>query len=355
MLGCALRKKLSLSVRLLRALAVVLSTLGLVTLTLTAEKASAATPPIGLGTASSYAVLAGSTITNTGPSVLNGDLGLSPGSAVTGFPPGLVNGASHTADGAAIQAQSDLTVAFVDAAGRTPETVVATELGGNTFLPGIYVGATLGLTGSMTLDAGGDPDAVFLFKSNSTLITASDSSVLLIGGADSCNVFWLVNSSATLGSGTDFVGTILALTSITAGSGADVDGRLLARNGAVTLDDNVITRPLCEALPPGTTTSTTIDPGSSTTIDPGTTTSSSTTIDPGTTTTTIDSGSPTTTTDLPSITLSRNDQPTPDRSTGTATRLARTGSDLGTAVGLGLLTLGCGSGILALRRRSFLR
>ena len=127
---------------------------------------------------------------------------------------------------------------------------MATELGGTTLLPGVYTGATLGITGTLTLDAGGDAAAVFIIKTDSTLITATDSAVNLINGANPCNVFWQVSSSATLGTRTAFQGTILAFTSISADMGATVEGRLLARNGAVTLDNNVINRPECAVVSP---------------------------------------------------------------------------------------------------------
>lgn len=270
-----------MSARILRFVALTFAAVGIGVLTLTATggRAGAATPPVGLGTATSYAVLAGSTITNTGPTTVQGDIGLSPGSAITGFPPGTASGATHAADAEALQAKSDLVTAYDDAAGRTPATSVATELGGTTLLPGTYVGATLGLTGALTLDAGGDPHAVFLIKSESTLITATDSSVLLINGADPCNVYWQVSSSATLGTRTSFMGTVMALTSITANNGATVVGSLLARNGAVTLDNNVITRPIC-ALPPTTTTTSPDSTSTTTTTTPGGT---STTVAPTTT------------------------------------------------------------------------
>jgi hypothetical protein len=216
--------------------------------------AQSAQAPVGLGTAGSFAVLAGSTVTNTGPSVISGDVGVSPGSAITGFPPGIVvNGVFHAADAVAAQAQADLTTAYNDAAGRSPVTAVGPELGGLTLAPGVYGGGTLELTGTLTLDAEGDPEAVFIFQAASTLITASSSSVDLINGADPCNVFWQVGSSATLGTDSDFVGTVMALTSITAETGATVEGRLLARNGAVTLDTNRITRPECDTTTPPTT------------------------------------------------------------------------------------------------------
>jgi len=222
--------------------------------------AQSAQAPVGLGTADDFAVLAGSTVTNTGPSVISGDVGVSPGSAIVGFPPGIVvNGVFHAADAVAAQAQADLTTAYNDAAGRSPVTAVGPELGGLTLAPGVYGGGTLQVTGTLTLDAQGDPDAVFIFQAASTLITASASDISLINGADVCNVFWQVGSSATLGTGSDFVGSILALTSITAQTGADVEGRLLARNGAVTLDTNTITAPECEDTPP--TTPPTTPPG----------------------------------------------------------------------------------------------
>ena len=198
-----------------------------------ANVAVAQVAPVGLGTAASFAVLGGQTVTNTGPSLLNGDLGVSPGNTAPGFPPGIVNGAVHLGDAVALQAQTDLTTAYNDAANR-PFTNVAVELGGTTLLPGVYRSPTLQITGTLTLNAQGNPNAVFIFQAGSTLITASNSRVLLINGAQPCNVYWQVGSSATLGVGTTFVGTVMALTSITANTGATVQGRLLARNGSTT-------------------------------------------------------------------------------------------------------------------------
>jgi Ice-binding-like/Bacterial Ig-like domain len=198
-------------------------------------------PPVALCPfIGSFSVLAGSTVTNTGSTVISGDVGVSPGTAVTGFPPGLASGI-HSADGAASGAQTALTTAYLDAEGRSGATSVAGDLVGLTLGPGVYKStSSLGLTGDLTLDAHGDPDAVFIFQISSTLITGSGSHVILANGAKACNVFWQVGSSATLGTNSVFKGNIMALTSITLTTGADLDGRALARNGAVTLDTNTI-------------------------------------------------------------------------------------------------------------------
>ncbi len=228
-------------------------------LAFTIPAAFAAQAPVGLGTAASFAVLAGSTITNTGPSVISGSVGLSPGTAITGFPPGtVINGTEHAADAVALQAQSDLTTAYNSAAGRTPVTVESNpDLGGDNLAPGVYKGtSTLSLTGTVTLNGENDANSVFIFLAGSTLITASSSTVSLINGASWCNVFWQVGSSATLGTGSTFVGTVMALTSGTLNTGATVMGRMLARNGAVTLDDNVFTQPACTTSSSTTTTTT---------------------------------------------------------------------------------------------------
>ena len=215
--------------------------------------ASAAGVTVGLGTASSYAVLAGTTVTNTGPSTVAGDLGLSPGTAVTGFPPGVVSGgAIHAADAAAGSAQADLTSAFNDAAGRASTGAITADLAGQTLVPGVYTGGALALNGTLTLDGQGDAGAVFVFQAASSLITGSASRVTLVNGAAACNVFWQVTSSATIGTSSVFVGTVLALTSISAQTNASIDGRLLARNGQVSLDSNTFTRPSCSATTGGT-------------------------------------------------------------------------------------------------------
>ncbi|SNT60796.1 Ig-like domain (group 3) [Streptosporangium subroseum] len=244
--------------RLATALTCMLATGIVVT---TPHTASAVAAPVPLGAATNFAVLAASTVTNTGPSIITGDLGVSPGTAVTGFPPGVVIGGTvHSNDAAAIAAQAALTTAYNNAAGQPADATIPTELGGTTRTPGVYNSAagTFGITGNLTLNAQGNPNAIFIFKAASTLITASGSTVTLIGGAQACNVFWQVGSSATLGTNSSFVGTILAQASITATTGVTVNGRLLARTAAVTLDTNTVTRPLCQVPPPGTTTMTLI-------------------------------------------------------------------------------------------------
>jgi hypothetical protein len=216
-----------------------------------ASQAQAASVP--LGTADSFAVLGGSSVTNTGPSVISGDLGVSPGTPVSGFPPGSVTaGAVHAADAVALQAKNDLVTAYNDAAGRGSTATISADLAGSTLTPGVYTSASsLGLSGALTLDARGDPSATFVFQAGSTLNAGSGSRVLLIGGAQACNVFWQVGSSATIGTTSTFVGNIMALTSISLTTGATLNGRALARNGAVTLDTNTITKAACAT--PGST------------------------------------------------------------------------------------------------------
>ena len=214
--------------------------------------AGPAAAQVDLGTTGSFVVLGGSTVTNTGPSVLNGDLGVSPGTALVGFGlPAVVNGATHANDGVAAQAQLDLTTAYNVAAGQPvspANDLTGIDLGGLTLVAGAYGFATSAqLTGQLTLDAQGDPNAQFVFEIGSTLTTASASSVLLVNGASPCNVYWQIGSSATLGTGTAFQGNLMALTSISLNSGATVLGRALARNGAVTLNNNTLNAAGCGA------------------------------------------------------------------------------------------------------------
>ncbi|MHB8645372.1 MAG: ice-binding family protein [Thermomicrobiales bacterium] len=231
---------------------------------------SAAIAPTILGTAQSFLVLGGSTVTNTGPTtVTGGNLGVSPGAAITGFPPGIVvaPGTMHAADAVAAQAQSDVTTAYTTLAGQArTATLTGQDLGGKTLTQGVYFFATSAqLTGQLTLNAQGDPAAVFVFQIGSTLTTASNASVLFINGASPCNVYWQVGSSATLGTTTAFVGNILALTSITLNTGATIAGRALARNGAVTMDTNTLFASVCApGIPTGTPVTPTGTPVAST-------------------------------------------------------------------------------------------
>ena len=231
---------------------------GLALLVAVASSAQAATA-VPLGTADSFVVLAGTLISNTGATTLGGDVGLSPGAAtaITGFSTVTQpNGTVHAADAVALDAQADLTAAYLNAAGQSPATALPTELGGSTLFPGVYSAGTFEITNTLTLDAQDDPNAVFVFQSAATLEAMAGSHVALINDAQWCNVFWQVTSSATLNTTADFKGTILALTSITLNTGATVEGRVLARNGAVTLEANTITMPTCAAAPAQTPTST---------------------------------------------------------------------------------------------------
>jgi len=202
--------------------------------------------PVELGAADGFVVLAGSTVTSTGPTSVTGDLGVSPGSAVTGFGPGTIVGVQHIADPTAAQGEADLTTAYNDAAGRTlcPITISG-NLGGQTLTPGLYK-STSSLeisSGDLTLNAQGNPDAVFIFQMASTLTTTSGRQVILSGAAKSTNVFWQVGTSATLGSTSAFQGTVMADQAITMETGATLNGRVLARIAAVTLDTNIIVKP----------------------------------------------------------------------------------------------------------------
>ena len=201
--------------------------------------------PVILGSAANFRVLAGSTVTNTGPTTIsNGDLALSPGTAVTGFPPGTVvaPGVMHVTDPIAAQAQLDLTAAYNYTAGIPGGAVLPADVSGLTFTPGVYKNASTvqWAAGNVTLDAGGNANAIFVFQISSTLTTIGSTQVVLAGGAQAKNVYWQVGSSATLGTNSIFKGTIMALQAITLQTGANLEGQALARNAAVTLDSNII-------------------------------------------------------------------------------------------------------------------
>lgn len=196
---------------------------------------------VSLGTAANFGVLGGSAVTNTGPTVVTGNVGVWPGTSITGFPPGSIapgSGFLHSADPIAQQAQSDLTAAYTDAATRVCGTTIAGGLlGGLVLTPGVYCMSAGDLTGTLTLNGAG----VYIFQMASSLTTATGSSVVLLNGASACGVWWQVTSSATIGTTSAMAGNILALTSITMNTGASLSGRTLARNGAVTLDTNNVT------------------------------------------------------------------------------------------------------------------
>ncbi|TDQ00472.1 ice-binding family protein [Labedaea rhizosphaerae] len=308
-------------------------------------RAFAATAPVGLGTAGSYSVLGGQTVTNTGPSTLDASLGVSPGTAIVGFPPGTAGGAIHAGDAPAAQAQLDLTTAYNDAAGRAPTANVPADLVGLTLVGGVYqASGPLALSGTVTLDAQGDPSTVWIFQASSTLITASASDVNLVNGAQGCHVYWQVGSSATLGTHSDFTGTIMALTSITVTTGTDVQGRALARNGAVTLDDDTFTTPGCDTTPTTTTTTptettTTTPTETTTTTDTTTTPTETTTTTPETTTTT-----PETTTTTPTETTTTTGTTTTTTDTTTTTGTTTTGTTTTGTTTTGTTTTGTTTG-----------
>jgi hypothetical protein len=215
-----------------------------------AGSAQAAPPaaPVPMGTAEPFAVLAGTGITSTGPTTINGDIGTYPNTAMTVSGPLILNGTDHKGDGVTQTAKSDLTAAYLAAAAQTPSSPIVADLAGQTLTPGVYNTASgLEINGPspLTLDGGGDANAVFVFQAGSTLITQPNTQVNLVNGATACNVFWQVTSSTTLGVNSTFRGTILTLQSSALDTGATLEGAVLSRNGAVTLDNNTILRPAC--------------------------------------------------------------------------------------------------------------
>ena len=217
---------------------------------------------INQGTTKDFAILSGSTITNTGSTTVRGNIGLYPGTSFVNQEGVTVSGTVHLNNQVASAAKDDLLTAYNQLDGLLPVTRIESQLGGQTLLPGIYDSAdgTFQITGTLILDGNGDPDAVFVFKTDSTLITEASSNVTVINSAQNCNVFWKVGTSATLGTNSYFVGNIYALTSITVTTEAEVDGKLLAMNGAVTLDTNTITNAVCEVAE-GITNGDSTEPG----------------------------------------------------------------------------------------------
>lgn len=200
---------------------------------------------VSLGySASTLAVLAGTSVTNTGATVITGNLALSPGTSIGGFPPGILNGTQHINDTTANNAKADLTAAYNDAAGRTATDMVTLSgnLGGLTLTPGLYKStSSLAISsGDLTFDAKGNANAVFIIQIASTLTTTSGRKVILSGGALASNIYWQVGSSATFGTTSVFKGTIMAMQSITFETGATLDGKALARTGTVILAGNTI-------------------------------------------------------------------------------------------------------------------
>ncbi len=245
-----------------RGIALVGFTMAAVPLTFGSFAHAGVVATVPLLTSANYSVLGGESVTNTGGSTLDASLGVFPGSSITGFPPGLVvaPGVTDTTNAAAQQAQSDSTAAYVDAAGRPVDGTTTADLSALNLKAGVYAGpskSALGLTGTLTLDGAGDPNSVFIFQTDSTLITGSGSTVHLINGAQECNVFWQVGSSATLGTGSVFVGNILAQTSISVANSVTIHGRALAQTGGVTLDNDTFTKPTCELSGGGSGTATT--------------------------------------------------------------------------------------------------
>jgi hypothetical protein len=237
-----------------RTAAIMLFLLSLLVTLSFASSAGAATP-VPLGTADSFAILAGAGITQTGPNTIMGDIGTFPTTTISGPGTLILTGTNHGGDGVTQGAKGDLTNAYLNAAAQGPTMPIVADLGGQVLSPGVHnSGGQILLTGAVTLDGQGDPNAVFIFQAGSSLTTASASVVNLVNGAQSCNVFWQVTSDATLGTNSVFRGTILALTSIWVTTGVNITGRVLARNGEVTLDTDTITRPTCATLPSSTPT-----------------------------------------------------------------------------------------------------
>ena len=337
--------------------------------------AGATTTPVGLGTATSFAVLAGAGITNTGPTTVTGDTGTFPTPAETGFygpAPSFVTfvpgGIDHADDAVTQGAKADLLTAYGDAAGRLPVISHAVELGGSVLTPGVYGNGTFGLTGTLTLDFQNDLTASFVFKTATTLITASDSHIILVN-ADAnaaCRVTWKVGSSATFGTRTQFLGDVLVKDDITANTGATFVGRLLARDGAVTLDTNTIDRGSCVTLAATPRTGGGNGGGSpavetTSTTSPATTTTTSITVLPDTTpsvTSPTAEASATAASPAPPATLRSGGSPfggpvpqSPPSRTSNRPELPRTGVDPFGMASVGVALISAGAILLASDRR----
>jgi hypothetical protein len=208
--------------------------------------------PVPLGSACSFGILGATpVVSNGGPSNVTGDVGIWPAASITGFPPGTITGSFHAGDAVAMTAQGDLTTAYNYAAAAPGGAVLTADIGGETLAPGVYkttsAQPSLGITGNLTLDGGGNSNGVWIFQIVSSLTTAAtNSQVILTNGATAQNVFWQVGSSATLGTTTTFAGSIMAQASVTLGTGATLNGRALARTGAVTLLSNPVNVPPCQ-------------------------------------------------------------------------------------------------------------
>jgi LPXTG-motif cell wall-anchored protein len=354
------RLRRSLEPRFALAAGLVVTAAILLALILTTQ-ADSPQPPVELGDAKSFAVLAGSGITNTGDTVVSGtnggDLGSSPTSAFTGSATVTTTGTKYLAvEPAVVAAKDSLLLAYQDAASRTPGTTIAADLGGQTLTQGVYNSASsIGLTGTLILDGQDDPSAVFIFQAGSTLTTASASIVELINGAQACNVYWQVGSSATFGTYSFFVGHVFAQTSITATTEASFEGALMALDGAVTLDTNTILNDDCVEIAVEPTDEPTTEPTDEPTVEP--------TVEPTATATPEPTAEPTTEPTLeptaeptaeptPEQTATATATPEPVATTTTGGELPDTGSTRWLlTLGGSLLGVGAGVGLLFARRR----
>jgi len=293
----------------------------------------AAQLPVTLGSTSTFAVLAGSTITNTGTTTFSGnaaDVGLYSGTSFTGTETFTTSGSINIGNSVAQEAKTALVTAYNDVAGRTPFTTIAADLGGTTLNPGVYrSGSSIQITGTLTLDAQGDSSAIFIFQAGSTLTTATNSNIELINSAQYGNVYWQIGSSATLGTTSNFVGSIFAMESITATTGVSIQGKLLARDGAVTLDGVTLTNDLPEPTPTPTITPTT-------TIAPTPTITPTTTIAP-----------------TPTITLTTTPTPTSSStSSSTGGNLPDTATPWYTLLLIGVIITILGAAVFMSRKRN---